>query len=180
MPFGLSGAPAHFAFLMSRVLDGLIGDSCLAYLDHVIILDKDAKDMERRIEEVLNRLRGAHLRIHPQKCKWACNQVTYLGFEFSANGIQPDRSKLGAVRDFKPCSNPKEVKSLVLTSYFRRFIKDFSKITAPLRDLLKKDATFVWTLSCQQAFDYLKDRLTSAPILMLPNFDLPFAVHYDA
>ena len=50
----------------------------------------------------------------------------------------------------------------------------------PLRDLLKKDATFVWTLSCQQAFDYLKDRLTSAPILMLPNFDLPFAVHYDA
>ena len=84
--------------------------------------------MERRIEQVQNRLRGARPRIHPQKCKWACNQVTYLEFEFSATGIQPDRNKLKAVGDFKPCANPKEVKSFLgLTSYFRRYIKDFAK-----------------------------------------------------
>ena len=181
LPFGLSNAPAHFAFLMSTVLNGLVGESAICYLDDVLLMGRTPHDMIQRIVEVFNRFRGARLKIHPQKCRFACDKVVYLGMEFSANGVSPQKDKVSVVKNFIPCSNPKEVKSFLgLTSYFRRFIQNYSQITAPLRALLQKDARFLWTESCQQAFDELKNRLTSKPILALPDFNRPFVVHCDA
>lgn len=99
----------------------------------------------------------------------------------SSAGVSPDEDKISAVRDFPRPHNVKTTRSFLgLANYYRRFVKDFAKLAAPLNHLLRKDQKFVWTDNCEQAFISLKTALTTAPILVFPDFKEPFHLYTDA
>ena len=181
MPFGLASAPSTFQRMMEIVLSGLSFEMCLCYLDDVIIFSKTFDEHCERLRAVLSRFRQHNLRVKLPKCTFGARQVRYLGHLISAYGIQPDPRKIEAVQTLSTPDSIKSVRSFVgLASYYRRFIKDFSTIAAPLTDLTKKNARFNWSEACEHAFQTLKNLLCSAPILSYPEFDKNFILQTDA
>nr|VZI21710.1 unnamed protein product [Spirometra erinaceieuropaei] len=184
MPFGLCNAAATFQRLMQSVLAHLYPHSCLIYLDDVIVFGRTARQHNANLAAVLSALRDAGLRLNPQKCKFLCQKVTFLGREVSPHGIQASQEKVEAVRSWPTPKTPTEVRGFIgLASYYRRFILHFAELARPLHRLTEKGRPFSWTDDCQQAFDELKAKLTSAPILMLPDTSPeapPFILHSDA
>ena len=187
MSFGLCNAPPCFHRLISRVLHGLEWRVCLVYIDDVIFFAPNFAEHLSRLQLVFDRLRQAHLKLKPSKCYFAKTSVQFLGFIVSAHGISPDRDKISAVKTFptpksvKSFPTPKNVRSLLgLANYHRRFVHNFAKISSPLNQLTRKDVVFVWTPECEEAFNDLKRRLCSAPILAYPGFRQPFHLYTDA
>ena len=174
MPFGLCNAPATFQRLMNLVLTGLQWSSCLVYLDDIIILGKNFNDHLQNIHLVFQRIRDAGLKLQPPKCKFFQKEVTYLGHIVSHSGISVDPAKVDKVRHWPTPQNPKEV------HYYRRFIQGFAQLAKPLHRLTERNFPFTWTDECQTAFDNLRQKLTSTPILAYPNFEKPFILDTDA
>ncbi|KAG1937121.1 hypothetical protein F2P79_018352 [Pimephales promelas] len=169
MPFGLCNGPATFQRLMDRVLAGLQWETCLVYLDDIIVLGRDRTEMLERLSQVFGRLRAANLKLEPSKCVLFREQVAYLGHIVSAKGVATDPQKIQKVAGWPTPQNVAEVRQFVsLASYYRRFVKDFASVAKPLHELTKKYARFNWTDKCQEAFEQLKSRLTSAPVLGYP------------
>ena len=163
------------------VLRDLAREGCLVYIDDVIVVGKTLEEHNENLRKVLSRLREAGLRLKPRKCKLAQEEVEFLGHIVSAEGIRTDPRKLQAVRDFKCPENVKMLRSFLgLASYYRRFIPAFARVATPLHGLTKKDVEFVWDSACQSAFEELKDLLTKAPVLVYPNFNVPFILETDA
>lgn len=180
-PFGLSNAPATYQRLMECVLRNLTYKICLIYLDDILVYSKTFPEHLNHLRQVFDRLRHANLKLKPSKCKFACNKVHYLGHVVSSEGIAPDEDKISTVKDFPRPHNVKTVRSFLgLANYYRRFVKDFAKIAAPLNQLLRKDHKFVWTAQCEEAFQALKAALISAPILAFPDFSEIFHLYVDA
>ncbi|CAF4417489.1 unnamed protein product, partial [Didymodactylos carnosus] len=183
MPFGLTNAPATFQRLMDLVVRGLKWDCCLVYLDDVII---DSPTFEHHLEDlhsVLERIKINGLTLKPSKCFFARQKLKYLGHIVSAQGIRPDPEKLEAVRSFPTPGKAKDVRAFLgLTGYYRRFIKNYAEVAEPLFNSIreKHNPIFLFTPECQQAFELLKQRLISAPIVAYPNFDYPFLLQLDA
>lgn len=170
MPFGLRNAPATFQRLMQLVLQGLTWQACLVFIDDVIIMGRTITEHNDRLRAVLERLREANLRLKPSKCRFANTSMIALGHRVSKAGIAVDESKTAAVRDWPTPRNSKEVKSFLgLTSYYRRFVRNYSKIAEPLRRLTLPTERFQWTPAAEAAFNELKVALTSAPILAFPD-----------
>uniref|UniRef100_A0A3B4WDD1 Gypsy retrotransposon integrase-like protein 1 n=2 Tax=Seriola lalandi dorsalis TaxID=1841481 RepID=A0A3B4WDD1_SERLL len=181
MPFGLCNAPATFQRLMDRVLVGLQWETCLVYLDDIIVLGRDITQMLERLVQVFTRLRGANLKLKPSKCCLFREQVSYLGHVVSARGIATDPEKVLKVVEWPAPQNISEVCQFVgLASYYRRFVEDFATVAKPLHELTKKYARFNWTAECQEAFEELKVRLTSAPVLAYPLDSGEFFLDTDA
>ena len=181
LPFGLCNAPATFARLMETTLAGLSWKSCLAYLDDIIIFAKTWEEFLLRLEEVFQRLDEANLRLNPDKCDIGQNEVSYLGFRVSKDGLQPDPKLLAAIADIAPPESVAEVRRFIgMASYYRRFIPGFANIAAPLHALTKKGVNFVWSPECRNAFELIKSKLTSRPITAFPDFSLSFRVYTDA
>lgn len=181
MSFGLTNAPPDFQRLMSRVLHGLEWKICLIYIDDIIIFSPSFGEHLSRLRLVFDRLREVNLKLKPSKCNFAQKSVNFLGFVVSSEGISPDPDKLDAVRSFPAPKCVKDVRSFLgLCNYYRRFVEGFAKIASPLNHLTRKDVPFVWSAECQAAFDHLKTRLCSPPILAYPIFDQPFHLYTDA
>jgi predicted aspartyl protease len=181
MPFGLCNAPATFERLMEQVLAGLLGDTCLVYLDDIIIVGKDFDDHLRKLEKVLEKLRAANLKLSPKKCSFFKRQVNYLGHVVSENGVQTDPAKTTAVREWPVPKNKTEVRAFLgLCSYYRRFVKGFSDIAKPLHRLTEEKRTFVWNEECNDAFRKLKKSLCETPVLGYPDAGCEFIVDTDA
>ncbi|XP_061754270.1 uncharacterized protein LOC133551511 isoform X2 [Nerophis ophidion] len=169
MPFGLYNAPATFQRLMDRVLAGMQWETCLVYLDDVIFLGNNVPQMLQRLGQVFSRLQKAKLKLKPSKCCLFRRQVAYLGHVVSENGVATDPGKVRKVQEWPTPSSLKDVRRFVgLASYYRRFIKNFACIAEPLHALTKKHVQFHWSEECQLAFDDLKSRLITAPILGYP------------
>ena len=169
MPFGLSNAPATFERLMEQVLVGLPWTTCLVYLDDVIVHARCFQDELDRLREIFGRLRKANLKLNAKKCLLFQEEVSYLGHRVSRNGIQTDPSKTESVNQWPVPRDVAEVRSFLgFCSYYRRFVKSCAQIAFPLNQLLTKGVPFEWTKDCQLAFDTLKERLTSAPVLTFP------------
>ena len=118
----------------------------------------------------MQRLRELGLKIQPEKCEFLKPKLEYLGHLVTAKGVKPTPKKIKTVKDFRTPRNPTEVKSFLgLTGYYRKFIRNFSKIAKPLNDLIKKDIGFHWT-NKQDNFETLKQKLCEAPILTYPDF----------
>nr|VZH97142.1 unnamed protein product [Spirometra erinaceieuropaei] len=170
MPSGLCNAAKHFQRLMHSVLAHLYPHSCLIYLDDVIVFGRTTRQHNANLAAVLSALRDAGLRLNPQNCKFLCRKVTFLGHEVSPQGIQVSQEKVEAVRSRPTPKTPTEVRGFLgQASYYRRFILHFAELARPLHRLTEKGPSFTWSDDCQQAFDELKAKLTSAPILMLPD-----------
>ena len=181
MPFGLCGAPASFQRLMEILLAGLNWESCLVYLDDIIIFSRTFEEHLGRLESVLSRLRTGGLKLKVKKCTFCAPQVKYLGHVVSKDGLRPDESKVSAVQNFPVPQDLTQLRSFLgLIGYYRRFIQDFSTHAEPLYRLSKKNVPFVWGTEQEQAFSYMKKALTSSPVLQFPDFSLPFYIQSDA
>ena len=181
MPFGLTNAPATFQRLMECILAGLNMEQCLIYIDDIIIFGSSVDEHLQRLDNVLGRIRAAGLKLQTKKCCFVQEQVRYLGHIVSANGIQPDKSKIQAVSAYPVPQDTKQLRQFLgLTNYYRRFVENYSKIAQPLHNLLKKEKKFSWNPEAQDAFEKLKQRLVTPPILTFPDFAQEFIVHTDA
>lgn len=181
MPFGLSGAPATFQSLLMKVLRGISWKYVITYVDDVIIFSPTFERHCSDIQEVFNRLRKAGLKLSPGKCHFAKKKLNYLGHVISKEGIGPDPKKVEKIENLQAPTDQKGVKSLLgLVNWYKKFIPGYSKICAPLFQLLQKNTKFVWTEKCQNALDILKKLLCSSPILAFPDMNKPFILTCDA
>lgn len=181
MPFGLKNAPSTFQRLMNSVLSGLQGLHCYIYLDDCICYSHDLESHTKKLELIFSRFRESNLKLQPDKCEFLRREVAYLGHVITDKGVLPNPEKVKAITQFPTPKCSKDVKSFLgLTGYYRRFIENFSHMTKPLTCLLKKDTVFHWSNDQEQAFNLLKEKLISAPLLQYPNFSAPFIVTTDA
>jgi hypothetical protein len=179
MPFGLTNAPATFQRMMMKLLHGMSG--CLVFIDDIIIFADTWEAHQKILEEVLHRIKAAGLKLKGTKCRFGRESVQFLGHIVSARGIHPNPEKIQAVQDFPTPSLLSDVRAFVgMASYYSRYVRHFADIAAPLHGLTKGSREFCWTPAAQQAFHTLKTHLSTAPILALPNFIIPFTVYTDA
>lgn len=192
LAFGLTNSPATYQRLMQECLGDLNMQICVVYIDDLIIFSKTFEEHLENLEKVFQRLKSFNLKLAPEKCQFFRKQIPFLGHVVSEEGIETDPAKIDKVRNWPSPSKAEELRSfLAFAGYYRRFIKDFSKISRPLADLLPPTSTkrgpkkkplkeWKWTEQEQKAFDNLKVTLSSPPILAYPNFEIPFELHTDA
>ena len=181
MPFGLCNAPATFQRLMTAVFTGLLGTSCLAYIDDIIVFGRTFEEHQQNLKKVFEKLRAANLKLKPSKCTFAQEKAKFLGHIVSSQGLSTEEEKVAKIINWPIPRNVSELRSFNgLASYYRRFIKNYASIAAPLNRLLELKTPYNWTPDCQAAFDLLKKQLSSAPILSFPNFQEPFVLDTDA
>nr|XP_023025486.1 uncharacterized protein LOC111513503 [Leptinotarsa decemlineata] len=180
MPMGLHNAPATWQRFMDRVVGIDLEQYVFVYLDDVIICSPTfAQHLVLR--EVLTRLTRAGLTLNREKCHFCKSELRYLGYVVGAGGLMVDPSKVEAILQITAPKSVSDVRRLIgLASWYRRFVPNFSSLTAPLCNLLRKGQKFVWDLSCEEALASLKNHLISAPILTCPDFAKPFTVQTDA
>ena len=166
IPYGIRNGPIAFQTAMSHVLRIINFKYALVYVDDILIHSSNFDEHLVHLQNVFDRLNDANLKLQPKKCKFAARRVEYLRIYFSKNGIVTNPSKMEAVRTYPVPKTRKQLKSFLgLTNYYRRFVKDYAKITAPLNCLLKKDTEYNWTSVCDEAFNLLKQKLISSPML---------------
>ena len=181
MPQGLVNATATFMRLMNLVLSGLQFEQCVCYLDDILIFADSLDCHLERLEEVLKRLLQAGLKIRPDKCELLQRKVRFWGYVIQESGISVDSSKTDVVKKWPVPQNVSEVRSFTgFCNYYSRLVPQYSKTALPLYDLTKKNASFVWSDNCQQAFDKLKCMLTEAPIVGFPKESGEFILDTDA
>ena len=183
MPFGLTNAPATFMSLMHQVFSHLLDNCVVIFLDDILIYSRTLEDHLLHLKQVLDTLRQNQLFGKLSKCSFCLPETHFLGFIVSGNGIQVDPAKVQAVTDWPVPQDLHHVRQFLgFVQFYRRFIEGLSNIASPLTHLTRKDTPFLWTPACQAAFQTLKDRLTTAPILQLPSPDPdhPFYVRTDA
>ena len=181
LPQGLRNSSCSFQQTMQFLFRKMLWENLVIYVDDLILFSKTFSDHLDHLEMVLTRLRSANLKLGPKKCHFAKREVKFLGHILNENGIATDPNKIQAVKTFPVPKNVKQLKSFLgLAGFYRKFIKDFSKIAGPLYDLFKKDKKFVWDDKCQQAFDTLKHALVNAPLLGYPRYGQPFILYTDA
>ena len=147
MPFGLKNAPATFQRLMNYVLKDLVNKVCYVYLDDIIILGTSLEEHIQNIKAVFEKLREANLKIQLHKCEFLRKEVAYLGHIITIDGIKPNPEKIKIIQNFPLPKTITEIKSFLgLLGYYRRFIQDFSKITKPFTNCLKKIAKLIMRL----------------------------------
>ncbi|XP_061093063.1 uncharacterized protein LOC133125281 [Conger conger] len=181
LPFGLCNAPATFERLMDNVLAGIPRQECVVYLDDILAHGDSFETALGALRRVLERVTAAGLKLNPQKCRFMRREVRFLGHKLGSGGIGTAHEKVQAVEDWPTPSSGSEVKSFTgLASYYRRFVRDFSTIAAPLFRLQRPREKFIWTDECQRAFTSLKKALLEAPVLTPPDPTLPFILDTDA
>ena len=179
MSFGLRNAPATFQRLMNLVVAGLEG--CAVYLDDAVVYSDSWEVHLARIRNLFDRLRAANLTVNLAKCEFARATVTYLGKQVGQGEVRPLQAKVEAIKMYPAPSTKKELmRFLGLVGYYRSFCRNFSSVVAPLTDLLKARAKYIWSEICQQAFEKVKSLLCVSPVLAAPCFTQPFILQVDA
>ena len=181
MPFGLCNAPASFMYLMNTVLREYIDKFVIVFLDDILVYSKTKKEHLVHVQKVLQKLRENHLFAREHKCEFMKDQVEYLGHRVSNKGLAVCQDKVAKILEWPTPQTPKEVRSFLgIASFYRRFVKDFSKIAKPLSDLTRQETEFRWGTAQENAFSHLKRILCTAPVLKLPDFTKEFVVNTDA
>ena len=191
MPFGATNAPATFQRLMHDCLGDLNMNWCIVYLDDIIIFSDTKEEHIKRLEAVFQKLMAAGLKLKSTKCFFFRDEIEYLGHVVSGKGISTNRKKIEAVTKRPTPKTVYDVRSFLgFVGYYRRFIKNFSKITKPIREVITglenqskraaKKSYIEWTDLANAAFDNLKTMCVSTPILAYPDYQLPFTLHTDS
>lgn len=181
MPMGLSSAPLTWQLAVTLLLMDYIGKGLHVFLDDCIIFDKDKEAHDARLIAVMKIFRENRIQLKIKKCAFYARSFIYLGHIISENGIKPNPQKIHVIKYYPRPTTVKELQSFLgLSSYFRRYVKNFSQICKPLTVLLKKGRPFIWTEQQQIAMDKLKKALTEDIILSFPNFEELFYVTTDA
>jgi hypothetical protein len=180
MPFGLMNAPATFQATMNDLFRPYLRRFVLVFFDDILIYSRNLYEHQEHLKLVLSALMANCFVANQSKCKFGCEQVDYLGHIISGEGVAVDPEKVKCILAWPVPKNVKGVRGFLgLTGYYRKFIKDYGKLAKPLTELTKKD-NFLWNAEVNKAFQTLKRVMTTPPVLVLPNFDLPFEVECDA
>nr|XP_055059066.1 uncharacterized protein LOC129442817 [Misgurnus anguillicaudatus]XP_055059067.1 uncharacterized protein LOC129442817 [Misgurnus anguillicaudatus] len=201
LPQGVTNAPSTFQRVMEKCVGSLHLKEVLVFLDDLIVFSNSLEEHEERLMRVLNRLKEFGLKLSPDKCHFFMKSVKYLGHIVSENGVETDPDKISALTTWPKPTNIRELKSFLgFTGYYRRFVRDYSRIAKPLNALTagycphrkKKDSRSPsnidfkkpfgsrWTPECDVSFQTLIEKLTSAPVLGFANPKLPYILHTDA
>ncbi|KAG1925816.1 interleukin-1 receptor accessory protein-like 1-A [Pimephales promelas] len=203
MPQGITNAPSTFQRLMERCMGDLHRKQVLVFIDDLIVFSKTLEEHESRLVQVLNRLKEYGLKLAPEKCRFFQTSVKYLGHVVSKDGVKTDPAKVEALKTWPRPTNLKELRAFLgFAGYYRRFVRDYSKIVKPLTGLTegypplrrgrsgkregseyfntKEQFGDRWTDACQNAFDDIISKLTSAPVLGFADPRLPYTLHTDA
>ena len=166
MPFGLQAAVSSFQRLMNDTFRDLLNKNLSVYIDDIVVYSATVEDHFKHLTQVFERLDSRNLRLHPQKCRFFCSEIKYLGFIINKEGIKPDPRRTEAIQNFPRPQKVKDIRSFIGScNFYRKYIKDFATIARPLTNLIRKDVKFNFTEECQEAFDRLKTILSSEPIL---------------
>ena len=169
MSFELTNSPAAFMDLMNRVFSPYLDKFVIVFINDILVYSGSLEEHAEHLRTVLQILKERQLYAKFSKCQFWLDKVAFLGHVISTEGISVDPHKIEAIVNWKPPTNVFEVRSFLgLAGYYRKFVEGFSKIAAPLTKLTRKDVKYDWVNACQQSFEELKGRLTSAPILALP------------
>lgn len=179
-PFGLSNAPCTFQSLMNHIFKSIARKFLLVFFDDILIYSTTWDCHIHHLQTVLTILRRERLFLKRSKYTFGASTIEYLGHLISGDGVQTDPKKIEAIRLWPTPNNQKQLQSFLgLSNYYRRFIRSYSLIAQPLTTLLRKDG-FIWTAQSDKAVSELKQALSSAPVLALPDFNKTFIVETDA
>jgi hypothetical protein len=181
MPFSLTNAPAVFTDYMNRIFQPYLDQFVVIFIDDILIYSKDHQEHAEHLRIVLEIMREKQLYAKFSKCEFWLSEVKFLGHVISRGGVSVDPSKVEAVLNWERPRKVSEVKSFLgLAGYYRRFILGFSKLALPLTRLTRKGATFNWDTACEVSFSTLKKKLTSAPVIVIPDPSKTYVVYCDA
>ncbi|GBG91477.1 hypothetical protein CBR_g52433 [Chara braunii] len=181
MPFGLTNAPTTFQRCMNDLFRPWLDRFAVVYLDDILVFSPTLEEHRGHLRQVLEKLREANFKINAKKCDWAKTQVLNLGHILDGDGVKPEDSKIAAIRDWPTPRTLTELRSFLgLANYYRKFVRNFSTIVAPLRRLLRKETIWKWDKDCTSAMKKLKQALIEYPVLKVVNLSLPFVVTMDA
>nr|GFA69444.1 putative reverse transcriptase domain-containing protein [Tanacetum cinerariifolium] len=170
MPFGLTNAPAVFIDLMNRVCKPYLDKFVILFIDDILIYSKNKKEHEEHLRTILKLLKKEELYAKFSKCEFWIPKVQFLGHMINIEGIHMDPAKIKSIKEWVSPKSPTEIcQFLGLAGYYRRFIEGFSKIAKPMTKLTQKKIKFEWGDKQEAAFQLLKQKLCSAPILALPD-----------
>ena len=181
MPFGLQGAPATFSRLMRKVMDGL--ESSLNYLDDCLEHTVTWEEHLQGLRQLFTRIREAGLTARPSKCLFGFPELEFMGHMFGNGKMYPTIDKVEAIQMASPPTTKKEMRSFMgLSSFYRRYVPNFSTLASPLTDATRKGEpnTIKWTEPMNKAFESLKNVLVTRPVLRLPDWNKPFCLRTDA
>jgi hypothetical protein len=178
--FGLTNVPAYFMYLMNKVFMEYLDKFFVVFINDILIFSKTEEEQEKHLRLVLEKLRSNKLYAKSSKCEFWLTKVAFLGDVSSIGGVSVDPSNVKDVLNWMSPMNDSEIQSFLgLAGYYRRFIKDFSKIAKPMMKLLEKNKNIEWTEECQPSFEELKKCLTSA-VLVLLDLTRMFDIYCDA
>ncbi|GJR78057.1 putative reverse transcriptase domain-containing protein [Tanacetum coccineum] len=186
MPFGLTNTPAVFMDLMNRVCSyrvckPYLDKFVIVFIDDILIYSKNKQEHEEHLKLILELLKKEELYAKFSKCEFWIPKVQFLGHVIDSEGIHVDPAKIESIKDWTSPKSPTEIRQFLgLAGYYRRFIEGFSKIAKPMTKLTQKKVKFVWSDKQEAAFQLLKQKLCSAPILALPEGSEDFIAYCDA
>ena len=181
LPFGLKNAVGAFSSVISNILGSLKYNSCFVYLDDIVVFGKSWKEHNDRLDEVMKCVTEAGFTLNPKKCHFGVKEITYLGHRITEDGIFPGQEKVDKIKQIKAPKTKRQVRALLgLVGYFRNFVPAFATHAKPLNDLLRDNVTFAWSVECEDAMEYFKKMLTSAPCLAHFDESKPIIVATDA
>ena len=180
MPFGLSNALSTFMRLKNQVLKPFTEKFVVVYFNDILIYNRNPMNHMDHVKKVLEVLRENKLFINLKKCSFMMDQLLFLGFVVSADGIRVDEKKVRAIREWPTPKSVGEVRSFHgLATFYRRFVQNFSNIVAPITECMKK-GKFNLGDEVERSFSIIKEKLCTTPVLALPDFDKLFDVECDA
>lgn len=180
LPFGLSNSPATWQRFIDCVLSNDLEPYVFVYLDDIVVVTQEFQKHLSILREVFSRIRSAGLTVSREKCIFCKPELKYLGYVIDRNGLHVDNDKVSAILNIPTPANVTEVRRVIgMMSWYRRFIPNFSTLTAPLTNLVKKNVKFRWNDDCENSFRVLKEALVSAPVLCCPDYNLPFVIQCD-
>ncbi|GJS57183.1 reverse transcriptase domain-containing protein [Tanacetum coccineum] len=181
MPFGLCNAPGTFQRCMMAIFHDMIEKMMEVFMDNFLVFGNSFETCLSHLDKMLKRCEDTNLCLNWEKNHFMVKEGIVLGHKISKNGIEVDKAKVDVIAKLPHPTTVKGIWSFLgHVGFYRRFIQDFSKIARPMTRLLEKDTPFFFSKECIEAFQTLKKKLTEAPILVAPDWDLPFELMCDA
>jgi hypothetical protein len=180
IPFGQANAPATFQSCMNHIFKGQLRKSVLVFFDDILVYSKTCQEHMGHLEEVLSIMEAQSVYAKESKCEFGMTKLLYLGHIIYAQGVQVHQEKIMAILDWPTPRSLTKLKSFFgLCNYYKRFVRGFSQLGAPLTDLTKK-GVFQWTEESQRTFEKMKEVMSTCPVLALPDFSQQFVLECDA
>ncbi|GKB48447.1 reverse transcriptase domain-containing protein [Tanacetum coccineum] len=181
MPFGLCNAPGTFQRCMMAIFHDMIEETMEVFMDDFSVFGDSFSSCLSHLDKMLKMCEDTNLVLNWEKCHFMIKEGIVLGHKISESGIEVDRVKIDVIAKLPHPTFVKGIRSFLgHAGFYRRFIQDFSKIACPMTHLLEKESSFIFSTEFREAFETLKKKLTEAPILVAPDWDLPFEIICDA